>query len=522
MNPNLDPKPETLRRREERKGGGFLSGLLSKLGLGGEGGVSAGAGAGVGSGLWATKAGVVAMVLAGTTLAAGIGILSTSNPAVRRTAFGSGSVFSSAKGQDGASSDGLQGAGLQASKDGASTSLEYFSKANPAPSDAGAQEAGASDQNPADASAAGADAGADSAHDAAAGSAGSAAPAAKPQMVKSQGLGGQSSGGAGPRLEAQAGMAKGVGGDFQSTYKGAVKGAGSSAANRTRMGASRMSSIRSPGGNAARQLRDTSKVVKGNLRSPQMSSPGSGLTYDGGAAQVGAAGGLAAGPAAGGTGIDGAGVSNGNPNANSVQQTKEVQPPTPKAGETEEKTPYKNLIYAAIGALLVSMLLLFWASKIGDAAKIAVGPAQLALLAKAKMVSMLAAAAAAFAALMGIMLITQYDQMMQGMMFTMAGGIITAKAAMAAFDSTASERAKADIDATNQAQVAQMNQSLAAGAKPISIVSTDYGTGAFTTDLGKTFIPTYPGAAASTAAGTAGAGGEAISGVTFAELAAPK
>jgi len=70
---------ETMRKQDghERKGAGFLVGLLSKLGLGesvlGE--------AGILGGLMATNAGMVALVLAGTTIAAGTGMyLSFSGP----------------------------------------------------------------------------------------------------------------------------------------------------------------------------------------------------------------------------------------------------------------------------------------------------------------------------------------------------------------------------------------------------------------------------------------------------------
>ena len=75
---NTNAKPEVLRRDErEKKGAGFLPFLLSKLGLGG-GGTGGLLGEGAvgwlgqfGGGLMASKAGMVALVLAGTTVLPG-------------------------------------------------------------------------------------------------------------------------------------------------------------------------------------------------------------------------------------------------------------------------------------------------------------------------------------------------------------------------------------------------------------------------------------------------------------------
>jgi len=62
------PKIESeVMRSESESKAGFLPVLLSKLGLGGAGGAAAG----VGSGIIASKAGIVALIVAGSSVAAG-------------------------------------------------------------------------------------------------------------------------------------------------------------------------------------------------------------------------------------------------------------------------------------------------------------------------------------------------------------------------------------------------------------------------------------------------------------------
>ncbi|MBI5244648.1 MAG: hypothetical protein HY922_13350 [Elusimicrobia bacterium] len=447
-----DIQPQTMRREdEERKGAGFVSGLLSKLGLGGSAGA---AGAGISGGLFATKAGVVAMVMVGASVAAGISILRSNAPS-HKSSSGGGSVFSSTSGQPGADTASALNAekiaASEASKGGASNSLDYFAKANPAPKTEG--EAAPSDAK--DASASGSVAASDASsepagQDSLAATRQTAATAAKPKLVKGQ-LGSTAGGGASAmaRLDPQSGLSGGIGGGFQGTYKAPPKSAMSALAQgpRTRMAASsRMANPRL--GTAAKQLAATKKVVSGNLRSASVSSPGSGLTYDGGAANVGSAGASAGGAGVGGAGVgEGAGVH--SPGASVANDIKEVSPPPPKTKDNKNVTPYQNLIYAAMGAMALSLLLMYFAGKVGDAAKVDPDPiSKAALAAKAQLLAGLAAIAGGAATVIGVILMREpYNQMMQGMMFTIMGGILTVKAALAAFDSTQADQAKAQMNA---------------------------------------------------------------------------
>ena len=129
------------------------AGLLARLfggggsggsGLGGIGGFGGGAGGGMGGlaggGILATKAGLIALLLAGTTVAGGIGMLGYRlfGPGADSAASGDNLQLFSPKPKDAPSADG-QGA----AKDGTSASLQYLNQANKTPTaaDAGANGA---------------------------------------------------------------------------------------------------------------------------------------------------------------------------------------------------------------------------------------------------------------------------------------------------------------------------------------------------------------------------------------------
>ncbi|MFA6029555.1 MAG: hypothetical protein WC969_06865 [Elusimicrobiota bacterium] len=454
MTDKFDFKPETLKKKEdeERKGGGFLPGLLSRLGLGGAAGGGAEAGLG-GGGLLASKAAVVALLLAGTTVAAGIGMLGSGSRGTARHVSG-GSVFSSDKEGAIGSAAELSAEAPRASADGASSSLDYLASAN-APAET-PKDAAASGGETADASATAEDANAGS-HAAAAGAAGSSprAGAPRPQMVKSAGMPSTSGGGNTPRLDAQAGLA---GSGFQNVYKAPPKGtSGMSAGSRARMGATRLSAIR-PGGTAAKQLGQTSKVVKGNLRSGNVSSPGSGLTYDGGAGSVGSAGTAASGAGIGGTGTGGGGIDS-SPGSQVSKDLREVQPPPEPVKDAEDKTPYKNTMYMAIGALLAGMVCLFAAGQFQKSGNFAAAQA----------LGWIAAGLGVVAAGLGVVLLSQYGQTMQGGMFALSGAFLAYQGYKAATDATAAEQAQAKITAQNTALQNNCNTMLKPGGSMANV-----------------------------------------------------
>jgi hypothetical protein len=463
MEPNLEDKPDiqprTLRdeERERKAGGGFLSGLLEKLGLGGSGeGLGASSASGLAGGLLATKTGVIAVLLAGTTVAAGIGMLGSTRffsryeaPApLRFTPSGQGS---------GAQASSGDSEPAKPDPGGASASLNYLAQANPAPREAEVPAAGEGVQ--AD-GAADAPAGAQAAsHEAESSPAPHAAAAPRPAMVRSQGFSGTSSSGGIARLEAQGGMAGGIGGGFQNVYRGAAGARVASAStNRAMMGASRLSSLRTPSG-AARQLAQTQRVVRSNLGSSQVSSPGSGLTYDGAAGSVGTPGTGASGVSSGGTGTGGAGVGTG-PGASTAKDIREVSTPAPAVGETSNKTPYQKYMYIAIGALVLGLAALLLAGHFAKKAHAgdptSWGPA--------KILSGIATACGLLAAGLGVMLMAKWGQTAQGMMFALSGGILTYQAAKALMDAFSSEEAQAKIAAEKSALGATTSKQIGAPA----------------------------------------------------------
>lgn len=115
-----------------------------------------------------------------------------------------------------------------------------------------------------------------------------------------------------------------------------------------------------------------------------------------------------------------------------VIDQKEVPGPAPAKGEKDE-TPYKDQMMVAIGALLVAMIL----QKMGAQAK------QQKQYKMAMMLHLLAAAAAGLAAAMGAQVMQDYDQRMQGMMFIVSGGMLALFNLKAAFDAS---KGKAEAD----------------------------------------------------------------------------
>ncbi|MFI5350466.1 MAG: hypothetical protein ACHQ2Z_13040, partial [Elusimicrobiota bacterium] len=116
------------------------AGLLARLfggggsadGLGGLGGFGGGSGGGMGGlaggGILATKAGLIALILAGTTVAGGIGMLGYRlfGPGADSSASGDSNLsLFQPKPKEGAGADGQA-----ASKDGSSESLKQFNEAN--------------------------------------------------------------------------------------------------------------------------------------------------------------------------------------------------------------------------------------------------------------------------------------------------------------------------------------------------------------------------------------------------------
>ncbi|MEI8191464.1 MAG: hypothetical protein WCI75_17255, partial [candidate division NC10 bacterium] len=202
------------------------------------------------------------------------------------------------------------------------------------------------------------------------------------------------------------------------------------------------------GRRASQQAVQSLQVAKGNLRSGNASSQGSGLTYDGGRGALGKP------SVAGGRAVDGGGLSSGladTPAAATANDLKNVPAP-PAIEKTKNKTPYQKLIYGAIAALAIGMIALLLA---GHFMKLAQA-GNLAMLLPARLLAGLAAMAGLAAAALGAIIWNKYDQMAQGMMFVMAGGMLTLQAGKVLLDSFAGEHAKKEMDS----QVGQADKAI--------------------------------------------------------------
>jgi hypothetical protein len=443
---------QTLRQQEEkeRKGAGFLGLFLSKLGLGG----GALGEAGALGGLMATNAGIVGLILAGTTIAAGTGMYWTLSGS-KGGASPNVSMSSMLPKNDSQSSDALSASEQKAAgAGGASSSLDYVAQANGlagqgsgdvagsgegASGAAGSQESGAEGQVQ---DAAASQGGSASAH----GGASARAPLNRPALVRSAGIG-ASSGGSGATTSARA--ASGL-----NSAQAALGGRNSSAQGNSRLAASRTLAAGKFGRRAVQQAGQARKVAQGNLRSGNLSSAGSGTTFDGGRGSIGTAG-VPAGKATEGVGVGGTGLAN-TPTATTMKDLKDIQTPPPDVETKKNVTPYQNLIYAAIGALAVGFIALLLA---GHFVKLAQA-GNMAMWLPAKILSGIAAAAGLAAAVIGGVLWAKWEQMGQGMMFLMSGGLLAYQAGKVLIDSFAAEKAQKELAVKVGAADAAMNASM--------------------------------------------------------------
>lgn len=423
--------------RDERKGAGV--GLLAKLGLGGGSGAGGAGGLAAGGGLLAGKAGVVALILAGSSVAAGIGMLAMGGGG-SGSARPAASLFARAEGEapPSDSAEGTGAAQAAALSGGASGSLDNFNAANKgavvdpyAPAKVDDASNPAADQ-PADAP--------NSVPDhTAAPSAGTTAPAGPaPKMVKAAGFGSSgSSGGSG--ASGGGAVARAASGAGSKTNVAGTALAGSSALRggglRGAAGARRSAIMR--GGGAAGQLAAHSKTLKGNLGSRNVSSAGSGAVMDG----AGAAGAMGAGGGAisgGGAGAGGKGIDS-SPGQNVSKSLREVSPPPEPIKKGKNKTSYQKEMMIAMGAMALGMIFLFVSSRFAADAN---PTTKAASTASAKQWAMAATAMGAIATGIGVWIMMQKGQMMQGAMIAAGGAILTASAAKAWIDASEAEKAQ--------------------------------------------------------------------------------
>ncbi|MDD5655868.1 MAG: hypothetical protein PHF00_01250 [Elusimicrobia bacterium] len=422
--PDIRPQVNRLDEKEEDRGkSGILAGLLSRLGLGSGGGsgVLGGlGGAGAGGGLLATKAGIIGLIVVGTTVAGSIGM-------VGYKLFGPGdsdrlgadysSIFA-AKPKGGAESGG-------AAADGTSPSLSYLARANAGKSgeEAEAQPSDSPAGATAGAAAAGAGAaapGSASANDNAPGQ----GPAAKLKTDRKFGELGKTFGGAGGGAGSAAALAGGAGsaGALLAAAKpGSLGGFSAGAPARAASGRRAIASGRRASG-AVRQLSNVYRDQKG-----AGSSQAAGTTYDGNqaASQIGPEAGA---PGAGSGAGTGAGPSpvGANPTGNGNQRFDE-----PPSSPGANVTPWQAAINSAMLMLVGAAALLLLCSKIADMVKatggtLAAPMAQKIITVLAGLAAALSLAAIAFGAMISG---GKFGQPLQGNIIVAAGSFMAAASA---------------------------------------------------------------------------------------------
>ena len=449
--------------KKEDKKGGFWASLLSRFGgeasgTGGAAGLgaagsasSAGSGLGAASGVggfFATKAGIIGMILGGATIAAGIGVV------YNFVGSSSKSVYTPQLFQDTYYEDQARNAGLERSKqkedaaDAASTLDMFREQAKKDGLGLDAQD-GAGSENK-DASAQGAQAGGQGAGAGAAGaSADSAVNAPSGGGAKLQafaGFSGAKGGGGGSSMAGGGGMAGGINGQSNPVYRpptgqnSSMKGSVASSV----MNSPKRALFNKKGAFGQAKFAGAQGVRSAGLSSAVASRTGATEAFSGetaGSGDVGSPG--------GGVGLGGSGVSDGNKlkNSDPSLNSNDSTPPTPTKAP-EDVSPWTKYTNMALYAMIAGALLVFIASicvKKAEAlmvqAKAAAlvpitGPATAAPIfaAAASMYSYAtyaayaAMAAAAIVIFAGLMLMTKYGQKWTGIMYMAAGGMLMYKA----------------------------------------------------------------------------------------------
>lgn len=424
--PKIKAEVNVDKEREKKKSG--LLGLLSRFTGGGAGGASGGIGAGglgagglggaaASGGLLATKAGLIGLILAGTTVAGGLGL-------VGWTAFGPGQgdradnpalqLFAS-RPKESSNPFGVQ----PVAKDGASASLSYLAQAN-ADKGSDSGEAPVTEQSAASATEGDAAAAAPSAtpHMGESAATNGAAPRTGLKDVKKMGELSKSFGGGGGSGGASSASAAPLGGGAtasNSASKGSL-GGGFGARNSNNQSIGRGLS-RARGGTATRQAMN----ALGQNRAAYSSQAG-GRQYDGGSVGGNGTAGVDAGLPSGGPGV-GDGGSQPTSTPNTAAQKNEFEAPPPVEGKNV--TPYQKAINMAAMLLAAAMVMIML---IGQVAKAPGGGTTVAYI------------LAGLAAVIGLAVVAigaqissgKYGQPLQGGLLAVAGGAVAAAAILAA------------------------------------------------------------------------------------------
>ena len=425
------------------KKGGFLS-ALSGLFRGGSsaiGGASSGMGSAAGGlgGLFATKAGIVGMVLGGATIAAGVGVVYNFMGPSSKPVY-SPELFQNSYYEEEASRAGYERAQARDASGAASSTLDMFREQAKKDGLSGlAGEAGeganssSEDPSAADSSAdASADAPSDYGAAGAAGGAG-AAGAGGPKLQASSGFGSKAGGGGSggssiPRMQAGGGLSGGIGGQFQPVYRPPAQANAGSTSGMTASAARLKNSPKYAVPNVNKKGAYGQAKFAGKMGSKAaFSADSAGSRTDATEAfsgETSGAGDVAA-PESG-AGLSGAGVSDGSKLKGNDPSLSSNESTPPKVPDPEDVDPWQHYEDMAMNSMMWAAGLIFVANILSKAAK--AYPALVFLYYAA----MAAAAAAIFFALKviyaGMKMMTEFGQKMMGGIYMLTGAVLIWKA----------------------------------------------------------------------------------------------
>ena len=426
-------------KKEEK--GGFLS-ALSGLFRGGSsiaGGASSGgmgsAGGGL-AGLFATKAGIVGMVLGGATIAAGVGVVYNFIGPSSKPVY-SPELFQNSYYEEESSKAGMERSNSRDASAAASSTLDMFrEQAKKDGLGLGGEAAEGSNANASsEAPAAPADASADAAASAP-GADGGAAGGGAPKLHASAGFGSKGGGGASgssiPRMQSGGGLSGGIGAQFGSVYRPPAQASGGKTSGMTASAARVKSSPKYAVPNLNKKGAYGQAKFAGKMGAKAAySADAAGSRTDAtnafsgettGAGDVGSPG--------SGAGLGGAGVSNGqglkgsDPSLNSNESTP-PKVPTPEdvdPWQAEEDAAMNGMMWA-LGAIIVAKIFSRIAKECAAMPWLAV-----ALYAVAALAAMFAIYKAITVIMAGFTMFSKYGQKMMGGIYILTGVMLILKA----------------------------------------------------------------------------------------------
>ncbi|HCC48890.1 MAG TPA: hypothetical protein DEQ38_12350 [Elusimicrobia bacterium] len=428
---------------KEEKKGGFLS-ALSGLFRGGSsmaGGASSGMGSAGGlGGLFASKAGIVGMVLGGATLAAGVGVVYNFIGPSSKPVY-SPDLFQNSYYEEESSRAGVERAKSRDASAAASSTLDMFREQakkdglNGLSAEAGeGGEGGAAGD-----SAAAADASSDASAEAPSAPAayGDSGAGGAPRLQANAGFGSKGGGGSSgtsiPRMQAGGGLSGGIGGQFQSVYRppaqangGKLSGMTASAArvknspkyavpNVNKKGAYGQAKFAGKMGAKAAYSADAAGARTGATEAFSGETTGSGDVLS---PETGA-------------GMGGAGVADGKALKGSDPSLSSNDSTPPKVPDPENNDPWQAEEDAAMNGMMWALGMIVVTKLLSNIAKKLPGPWALAFY----IAAMAAAAVAIFFAVKVIMagfkMFSEYGQKMLGGIYILTGVMLALKALQA-------------------------------------------------------------------------------------------